>query len=104
MVDETPQFGTVPPAAVLGQYRDEGGREGTLGKQTAKEIRDLEGDEKGVGEGIGTEDLRIDQVTGKPEDPGQQREAANGGQRLEERQNRDLRKAAIIRAIGRRRA
>ena len=78
MVDEVLQLAELALAAVLGQDRDERGRERALGEQTAEEIGDLERDEKGIGVGVRTEDLGETQVANEAQDPRQKSMTTDG--------------------------
>ncbi len=57
---------------VLGEHRHEGLREGAFGEKAPENIRDLEGDEKGVHHEAGAEEARKDHVPDQAEDPRQQ--------------------------------
>ena len=57
----------------------EGRREGALGEQAAEEVRQLEGDEEGVGHGARAQHRRQHDVADEAHEPAQQREAADGG-------------------------
>jgi hypothetical protein len=57
----------------------EGRREGALGEQAAEEVRQLEGDEEGVGHSTRAQHRRQHDIADETHDPAQQREAADGG-------------------------
>ena len=66
---------------VLVEYRHEGHGEGAFGKQSAHEVRDLEGDEEGVRSGVCAEDSGDHQVAHEAEDPREKGVATDLGDR-----------------------
>ena len=68
----------------LGKERDEGGIEGALGKQPAKQIGNAEGDEKGVGHGGGAEHGGDQNVADEAEHTASDGDGADGGEAADE--------------------
>ncbi len=64
---------------VLGEHRNEGGREGALAEQPAEEVGQPEGDEEGVGGHAGAKHPGQDHVPDEAQDPGDQGHAPDGG-------------------------
>ena len=84
VVDEGLEFRVAALGLVFGEHRHEGGGKGALGKQPAQEVGDLEGDEEGVGGGVGAEQPCQHQVAGETQDARDQGVGAHGGQGLEQ--------------------
>jgi deoxyribodipyrimidine photolyase len=77
------------PNLVFGDDRHERLRERAFGEQPSQEVRDLEGDQKGVHQGPGAEGLRIDHIPQQTGHSGEQGGQPDDGGVLEDRATHD---------------